>query len=208
MSGWEKGWRYNPFSGLTFALSAAFRTCSLTLSLSLSPSASRSLYMCVYFIFNVLLSDTCCHLLCVCVCVSAVWERVRVVVCRLCLALFITQPNDEFIFLCFVFFSHARHVQLVILCAYHRMSYFACLPQLRPRRWRQPALACLLSLPVLFVFLSPFWQASKKAKWCVMASRDMCHICYSYAVLSVLVAFVFFTCNVLQAKKKWVLAAV
>lgn len=27
--------------------------------------------MCVYFIFNVLLSDTCCHLLCVCVCV---WE--------------------------------------------------------------------------------------------------------------------------------------
>lgn len=55
---------YNPFSGLTFALSAAFRTCSLALPLS----ASRSLYMCVYFIFNVLLSDTCCHLLCVCVC--------------------------------------------------------------------------------------------------------------------------------------------
>lgn len=62
----------------------------------------------------------------------------------------------------FVFFSHARHVQLVILCAYHRMSYFAWLPQRRRRC--QPALACLLSLPVLFVFFSPFWQASKKAK--------------------------------------------
>lgn len=154
----------------------------------------RWLSLCILFLMFCFLTLAVICSACVCVCVSAVWERVRVVVCRLCLALFIIEPNDEFIFLCFVFFSHACHVQLVILCAYHRMSYFACLPQRRRRRrrWRQPALACLLSLPVLFVFLSPFWQASKKAKWCVMASRDMCHICYSYAVLSVLVAFVFF----------------
>lgn len=159
-----RGWRYNPFSGLTFALSAAFRTCSLALPLS----ASRSLYICVCILFLMFCFLTLA-VICsarVCVCESAVWERVRVVVCRLCLALFITQPNDEFIFLCFVFFSHARHVQLVILCAYHRMSYFACLPQRRRRRrrWRQPALACLLSLPVLFVFLSPLLAGQQKSK--------------------------------------------
>lgn len=148
----------------------------------------------------------------VCVCESAVWERVRVVVCRLCLALFITQPNDEFIFLCFVFFSHARHVQLVILCAYHRMSYFACLPQRRRRRrrWRQPALACLLSLPVLFVFLSPLLAGQQKSK--MMCYGVTWHVSYMLLLRRVVglggFCFLFSTCNVLQAKKKWVLAAV
>lgn len=69
MSGKEKGWRYNPFSGLTFALSAAFRTCSLALSLPLP----LVLYICVcilFLMFCFLTLAVICSA-CVCVCVRA-----------------------------------------------------------------------------------------------------------------------------------------
>lgn len=210
MSGKEKGWRYNPFSGLTFALSAAFRTCSLALSLPLPLVLYTRICVCILFLMFCFLTLAVICSACVCVCVvSAVWERVRVVVCRLCLALFITQPNDEFIFLCFVFF-HMLVTLNLLSCALITECLIlpACLNVGVGVGVSLPWLACC-HYPCYLCFFPPFWQASKKAKWCVMASRDMCHICYSYAVVSVLVAFLFFsTCNVLQAKKKWVLAAV
>lgn len=163
-----------------------------------------------------LLSDTCCHFACVCVCASVCVIVVVCRLClALFIAyhnrgvyFFLRSPCVFHMLVTFNLLSCALITKCLILPA--------CLPACLSVCWLARSWFCLarlgwaglawagLGLFVItrvicllfshshsFILLHslPLGVPQKnKVKWCVMASRDMCHICYPYAVLTVFVA--------------------
>lgn len=166
--------------------------------------------MCVYFIFNVLLSDTCCHLLCVCVWECCVRACASSSLSALAGIVYNRTQRRVYIFVFCVFFTCSSRST----CYPVRLSQnvLFCLPASTSASASALASACLGLLVVITRVICvsfPLLAGQQKSK--MMCYGVTWHVSYMLLLRRVvgLGGFCFFfTCNVLQAKKKWVLAAV